>query len=68
MPGVKAGELCPGHTDTVVVLGIGSRSLFRTDHPSSGGKHPPGSSTGSPMAGVGQVGAQGSGQERESRP
>lgn len=37
VPGVKVGELCPGNKDTVV-LGIGSRSLSRTDHTPSGGK------------------------------
>lgn len=35
VPGVKVGELCPGHTDTVVVLGIGSRFPFSDGKTSS---------------------------------
>lgn len=77
MHGVKVGELCPGHTDNVAVLGIGSRSPCRTAHTSSGGKissslqnwqlhvtHGAGGCTGLKSSGKGQ----GKGQERESRP
>lgn len=65
MPGVKVGELCPGSKDTVV-LGIGSRSLSRTDHASSGGKIS--SKRGSPMGLRGLGTGQGKGQEGEARP
>ena len=37
-PRMKVGEFVPGHTDTVVVPGIGSMSPWGTDYPSLGGK------------------------------
>lgn len=61
VPGVKAGELCPGHTDTVAVLGIGTISPCRTDHTSLGGKISSGLQTGSPRSLMGQADARGSG-------
>lgn len=67
VPGVKVGELCPGHTDTVVVLGIGSRFPFSDGKISS--RLP--SRRGSPMSVMGLRSSgtgQGKGQEREARP
>lgn len=61
MPRVKVGELCPEHTDTVAVLGIGTISPCRTDHTSLGGKISSGLQTGSPRSLMGQADARGSG-------
>lgn len=75
-PGVKVGELVPGHKDIVMALGIASASPGGTDHPSLGGKIIQAPKQAAPMSVMGPVDAQGSGargqmggkgQKRESR-
>lgn len=58
-PGVKVGELVPGHTDIVTVLGIAS-TLLRGDRPSFlGWQNHPGSKAGSPHGSHGAGGCAG---------